>query len=134
MQMVLPQKSGLSCEILWQNANLSSKPSAKQLDANVTVSSNADKYIAAVGVKRKLIKIQYAKFECYCKKSKEWNLPLKTYKVGGKFFMDVSMQETVCKKLHLIVLKDIYGSSKVKNGLHQQMATKFAKKSEIFPN
>ena len=93
------EKLGYPVKYYDKNANLSSKPSAKQLDANVTVSSIADKYIAAVGGKENLAKFNTLSSDATAK-IQGMELAFKNIQgKGGKFFMDVSMAGNSMQKI-----------------------------------
>ena len=116
-----------------KNANLSSKPSAKQLDANVTVSSIADKYIAAVGGKENLAKFNTLSSDATAK-IQGMELAFKNIQgKGGKFFMDVSMAGNSMQKIAFDGSKGYMVVQGQKMDLPADMATQFAKQSEIFP-
>ena len=127
------EKLGYPVKYYDKNANLSSKPSAKQLDANVTVSSIADKYIAAVGGKDNLAKFNTLSSDATAK-IQGMELAFKNIKgKGGKFFMDVSMAGNSMQKIAFDGSKGYMVVQGQKMDLPADMATQFAKQSEIFP-
>ena len=127
------EKLGYPVKYYDKNANLSSKPSAKQLDANVTVSSIADKYIAAVGGKDNLAKFNTLSSDATAK-IQGMELAFKNIQgKGGKFFMDVSMAGNSMQKIAFDGSKGYMVAQGQKMDLPADMATQFAKQSEIFP-
>ena len=127
------EKLGYPVKYFDKYANPTSKPTAKQVDANVTVSSIADKYIAAIGGKENAAKFNTLNSDATAK-IQGMELSFKTIQgKGGKFFMDMSMAGNSMQKIAFDGTKGYMIAQGQKMDLPADMASKFAKKTEIFP-
>ncbi len=127
------EKLGYPVKYFDKYANPTSKPTAKQVDANVTVSSIADKYIAAIGGKENAAKFNTLNYDATAK-IKGMELSFKTIQgKGGKFFMDMGMAGNSMQKIAFDGTKGYMIAQGQKMDLPADMASKFAKKTEIFP-
>lgn len=127
------EKLGYPVKYFDKYANPTSKPTAKQVDANVTVSSIADKYIAAIGGKENAAKFNTLNSDATAK-IQGMELSFKTIQgKGGKFFMDMGMAGNSMQKIAFDGTKGYMIAQGQKMDLPADMASKFAKKTEIFP-
>lgn len=127
------EKLGYPVKYFDKYANPTSKPTAKQVDANVTVSSIADKYIAAIGGKENAAKFNTLDSDATAK-IQGMELSFKTIQgKGGKFFMDMGMAGNSMQKIAFDGTKGYMIAQGQKMDLPADMASKFAKKTEIFP-
>jgi predicted Zn-dependent peptidase len=127
------EKLGYPVKYFDKYANPTSKTTAKQVDANVTVSSIADKYIAAIGGKENAAKFNTLNSDATAK-IQGMELSFKTIQgKGGKFFMDMGMAGNSMQKIAFDGTKGYMIAQGQKMDLPADMASKFAKKTEIFP-
>lgn len=127
------EKLGYPVKYFDKYANPTSKPTAKQVDTNVTVSSIADKYIAAIGGKENAAKFNTLNSDATAK-IQGMELSFKTIQgKGGKFFMDMGMAGNSMQKIAFDGTKGYMIAQGQKMDLPADMASKFAKKTEIFP-
>lgn len=127
------EKLGYPVKYFDKYANPTSKPTAKQVDANVTVSSITDKYIAAIGGKENAAKFNTLNSDATAK-IQGMELSFKTIQgKGGKFFMDMGMAGNSMQKIAFDGTKGYMIAQGQKMDLPADMASKFAKKTEIFP-
>ncbi|MFT3920617.1 M16 family metallopeptidase [Cloacibacterium sp.] len=127
------EKLGYPVKYFDKYANPTSKPTAKQVDANVTVSSIADKYIAAIGGKENAAKFNTLNSDATAKIQ---GMELSFKKIqgkGGKFFMDMGMAGNSMQKIAFDGTKGYMIAQGQKMDLPADMASNFAKKTEIFP-
>lgn len=114
-------------------ANPTSKPEVKKVDANVTVASIADNYLAAIGGKDKVSKITSIT-SVASTKMQGMELGIKnTQALGGKVNMEVSMMGNVLQKMTYDGTKGSMTTQGNKMDMPAEMQAAYAKEQNIFP-
>ncbi len=127
------EKLGYPVKYFDKYANPVEKPAVKQLDANVNINTVVDKYLAAIGGKDNVAKFNSLSFDANAKvQGMDLNFKNVLAK-GGKIFVDVSMMGNSMQKIVFDGTKGYMVAQGQKMDLPAEMASKFAKKTEIFP-
>lgn len=127
------EKLGYPVKYYDKYANPVEKPSAKQIDASVTLTSVADKYIAAIGGKENVAKFNSLTFDGTAKvQGMELNFKNIQAK-GGKLFMNVTMAGNSMQKIVFDGTKGYMMAQGQKMDLPADMVSKYSKNTEIFP-
>lgn len=109
------------------------KPEVKKVDANVTVASVADKYIAAIGGKDKVSKITSIT-SVSTTKMQGMELGIKnTQALGGKMNMEVSMMGNTLQKMTFDGTKGSMTAQGNKMDMPAEMQAAYAKEKNLFP-
>ena len=113
--------------------NPTSKPEVKKADANVTVASVADKYLAAIGGKDKVSKVTSISSNSSTK-MQGMELGIKnTQALGGKMNMEVSMMGNTVQKITFDGTKGSMSAQGNKMDMPAEMAATYAKEKNLFP-
>lgn len=127
------EKLGYPVKYFDKYANPVEKPAVKQVDANVNINTVVDKYIAAIGGKDNVAKFNSLSYDANAKiQGMELNFKNVQAK-GGKIFVDVSMMGNSMQKIVFDGTKGYMVAQGQKMDLPADMASKFAKNTEIFP-
>lgn len=127
------EKLGYPVKYFDKYANPVEKPAVKQLDANVNINTVVDKYISAIGGKDNVAKFNSLTYDANAKiQGMELNFKNVQAK-GGKIFVDVSMMGNSMQKIVFDGTKGYMVAQGQKMDLPAEMASKFAKNTEIFP-
>lgn len=127
------EKLGYPVKYFDKYANPVEKPAVKQVDANVNINTVVDKYIAAIGGKDNVAKFNSLSYDANAKiQGMELNFKNVQAK-GGKIFVDVSMMGNSMQKIVFDGTKGYMVTQGQKMDLPADMASKFAKNTEIFP-
>ncbi|WP_027377161.1 M16 family metallopeptidase [Kaistella palustris] len=114
-------------------ANPTSKPEVKKVDANVTVASIADNYLAAIGGKDKVSKITSVTSTA-ATKMQGMELGIKNIRaLGAKANMEVSMMGNVVQKMTYDGTKGFMTTQGNKMEMPAEMLAAYAKEQNIFP-
>lgn len=114
-------------------ANPAAKPEVKKVDANVTVASIADSYLAAIGGKDKVSKITSIT-SVSSTKMQGMELGIKnTQALGGKTNMEVSMMGNVVQKMTYDGTKGSMTTQGNKMDMPAEMQATYAKEQNLFP-
>lgn len=114
-------------------ANPAAKPEVKKVDANVTVASIADNYLAAIGGKDKVSKITSIT-SVASTKMQGMELGIKnTQALGGKTNMEVSMMGNVVQKMTYDGTKGSMTTQGNKMDMPAEMQAAYAKEQNLFP-
>lgn len=113
--------------------NSVSKPETKKIDSSVTLASVADKYIAAIGGKDKVSKVNSVT-SVSSTKMQGMDLNIKnTQAAGGKMNMEVSMMGNVVQKMTYDGSKGSMTAQGQTMDMPADMLASYAKEKEIFP-
>ena len=114
-------------------ANPAAKPEVKKVDANVTVASIADSYLAAIGGKDKVSKITSIT-SVSSTKMQGMELGIKnTQALGGKTNMEVSMMGNVVQKMTYDGTKGSMTTQGNKMDMPAEMQAAYAEEQNLFP-
>lgn len=127
------EKLGYPVKYYDKYANPTSKPTAKQVDASININSIANQYITAIGGKDNVSKFNSLTLDAIAK-IQGMEISFKNIQAkGGKNFTNVSMGGNSIQKIAFDGTKGYMVAQGQKMDMPADMANKYAKNTELFP-